>query len=253
MSKMKKSIFITGATTGIGHNIAELYLEEGHRVAITGRNLSKVSQAFKDRFENLELYEVDVTNAEAMDQAVESFSQKGLDIIIANAGISHGSKSKWPDMDVTRSILNTNVMGVVNTFAPALKFFEKQKKGHLVAVASVAGFVGLPGASAYSASKSAVIKLCESYALDLPDRGIDVTTICPGFIDTPLTQKNDHSMPFLMSAKKGARLIVNAIESKKVLFVFPWQMSVAIHILSHLPRFIYRFMMKLPVANYSKS
>jgi short-subunit dehydrogenase len=117
----------------------------------------------------------------------------------------------------------------------------------------VAGMVGLPGASAYSASKSAVIKLCESYALDLPDKGIDVTTICPGFIDTPLTKKNDHSMPFLMSSHKGASLIKKAIENKRVLYIFPWQMAVVIHILSHLPRFIYRFMMKLPIANYSKS
>ena len=248
-----KSIFITGATTGNGNKLAELFLEEGHRVAITGRNISKVEPSFKERFKKLELFEVDVTNQEEMDKAIKSFSQDGLDLIIANAGISHGSKDKWPDMLVTRTIINTNVLGVINTFAPALDVFEKKNSGHLVAIASVAGMVGLPGASAYSASKSAVIKLCESYALDLPERGIDVTTICPGFIDTPLTQKNDHSMPFIMSSHKGATLIKNAIDKKKVLFIFPWQMAVAIHILSHLPRFIYRFMMKLPVANYSKS
>ncbi len=253
MSFHKKSIFITGSTSGIGHKLAELYLRDGHRVGISGRDLSKVEQSFKDEFENLELFEVDVTDQDRMNEVITDFSQKGLDIIIANAGISHGPKSKRPDMEVARRIFNTNVLGVINTFAPALSVFEKQGSGHIVAIASVAGFVGLPGASAYSASKSAVMKLCESYALDLPKMGIDVTTICPGFIDTPLTQKNDHSMPFLMSAEKGARLIKEAIRAKRVLFVFPWQMSVAIHLLSYLPRFIYRFIMKLPVANYSKS
>ena len=247
-----KSIFITGATTGIGLKLAELYLLDGHRVGITGRNLSKVEASFKEKFPKLELFEVDVTHVEEMDKVINGFAAKGLDIIVANAGISYGSKSKRPNIQVTRDIINTNLMGVINTFGPALDIFEKSGRGHLVAIASVAGMVGLPGASAYSASKSAVMKLCESYALDLPDMGIDVTTICPGFIDTPLTKKNDHSMPFIMSVDKGGELIKNAIDTKKVLFIFPWQMSFAIHFLKYLPRFLYRFVMKLPVANYSK-
>ena len=122
----------------------------------------------------------------------------------------------------------------------------------MVGTASVAGFVGLPGASAYSASKAAVISLCESYALDLKHLGIKVTAICPGFIDTPLTKKNDHDMPFLMSVDKGARKIKKAIDKGRNLYVFPWQMALVMHILRRLPRFMYRFIMTLPFANYSK-
>jgi short-subunit dehydrogenase len=128
----------------------------------------------------------------------------------------------------------------------------RRKKGHLVATASVAGFMGLPGAGAYSASKAAVLKLCESYSLDLKKFGIHVTAIAPGFIDTPLTQKNNHKMPFLMSSEKAAHLIKRAIEKKKVLYVFPFRMKIVVTILDKMPRSLYRLIMSLKFFNYSE-
>ncbi len=246
----QRSIFITGATTGIGFQLARLYLKEGYRVGVCGRDLTKLPDPYRSRFE---CYEVSVTDEEKMREAVLDFAGKGgLDIMMANAGISHGSKTKIPDFQVTKKIFDINVYGVFNAFAPAIEIFTKQKSGHLVATASVAGFVGLPGAAAYSASKAAVISLCESYSLDLRNQGIEVTAICPGFIDTPLTKKNDHSMPFLMDVEKGALKIKKAIDVKKNLYVFPWQMALVIHILRRIPRRLYRFIMRLPFANYSK-
>jgi len=245
----QKSIFITGATTGIGFELAKLYVKEGYRVGVCGRDLSKLADPYRSRFS---CYEVSVTDEQKLRESIEDFAKGGLDIIMANAGISHGSKTKMPNFAATRRIFDINVYGVFNTFAPAIDIFAKQGHGHLVATASVAGFVGLPGAAAYSASKAAVISLCESYCLDLKGAGIDVTTICPGFIDTPLTQKNDHSMPFLMPVEKGARKIKNAIDKKKKLYVFPWQMALVIHTLRRMPRSCYRFIMQLPFANYSK-
>lgn len=245
-----KSIFITGATSGIGFELAKLYVKEGYRVGICGRDLSKLPDPYRSRFS---CYEVSVTDEDEIRDAIEDFASKGeLDIVMANAGISHGSKTRMPDFKVTKKIFDINVYGVFNTFAPAIDIFVKQGHGHLVATASVAGLVGLPGAAAYSASKAAIISLCESFSLDLKDEGIDVTTICPGFIDTPLTQQNDHSMPFLMSVEKGARKIKNAIDKKKVLFVFPWQMALVVLTLRRIPRCLYRFIMTLPFANYSK-
>ncbi len=249
-NKLKKSIFITGATTGIGFELAKLYVKEGHRVGVCGRDLSKLADPYRSRFS---CYEVSVTDEAKLRESIEDFaSNGGLDIIMANAGISHGSKTKMPDFAATKKIFDINVYGVLNTFAPAIDIFVKQGHGHLVATASVAGFVGLPGAAAYSASKAAVISLCESYSLDLKKEGISVTAICPGFIDTPLTRKNDHSMPFLMPVEKGAKKIKRAIDKKKNLYVFPWQMATVIHILRRLPRRCYRFIMQLPFANYSK-
>jgi len=247
-----KSIFITGGTSGIGLELARLFLNQGCRVGVCGRNLSKLPDELSSPWVNkLEQFEVSVTDKEALQGAITEFSVKGLDILIANAGISHGHKTPLPDFPSTEKIIETNILGVIYAFEAALKKFEAQGSGHLVGIASVAGFIGLPGAAAYSASKGAIINLMESYALDLGKFNISATCICPGFIDTPLTKKNDHSMPFLMSVEKGADLIKKAIDKKKALYVFPWQMALVIHILRRLPRFIYRRLMKLPVADYS--
>lgn len=246
-----KSIFITGGTTGIGWDLAKLYLEEGNRVAVCGRNLSKLAPESKS-FPNLSTFEVSVTDAPKLRSCIEEFAKDGLDIVVANAGISHGSKSRWPDEMVTKQIFDTNVQGTLNAFFPAMDIFKAKKSGQLVSIASVAGFVGLPGASAYSASKGALIHLGESLALDLPNWGIHTTTICPGFIDTPLTRQNDHPMPFLMPSIEGARRIKKAIDRKATLYVFPKRMALVIHCLRRMPRFLYRFIMKLPFADYSR-
>lgn len=246
------NIFITGGTTGIGLALAKLYLEEGHRVGICARNLSKFPVEIKNKYKQLSCYEVDVTKREDLHKAIHDFAPVELDMIIANAGRSVGSKSKTPQFSVANEIIDINVKGVLNTFDIALEIMLPRKKGHLVATASVAGFMGLPGAGAYSASKAAVLKLCESYSLDLKRRGIDVTAIAPGFIDTPLTQKNNHKMPFLMSAEKAAKLIKRALEKKKVLYVFPFRMKMIVTIMDKMPRSLYRLIMNLKFFNYSE-
>lgn len=246
------NIFITGGTTGIGLALAKLYLEQGHRVGICARNLEKFPVEIKKKYKQLKCYEVNVVNREELHAAILDFTGNGdLDMIIANAGRSVGAKSKTPKFSVANDIIDINVKGVLNTFECALMLMLPKKKGHLVATASVAGFMGLPGAGAYSASKAAVLKLCESYSLDLKRFGISVTAIAPGFIDTPLTQQNNHKMPFLMSSEKAAKLIKRALEKKKVLYVFPLRMKIIVAILEKMPRSWYRFLMGLKMLNYS--
>lgn len=245
-------IFITGGTTGIGLALAENYLINGHDVGVCGRSPEKLDPKLKEKYSKLSVYKADVTDREEIGKAIDDFSKGHLDLVIANAGRSVGSKSKKPNFDASRSVIEINVLGVLNTFEAALRNMLPNKKGHIAAVASVAGMVGLPGASSYSASKAAVIKLCESYSLDLREWGIDVTCICPGFIDTPLTQKNDHGMPWLMEASVAATKIIKALEKKKSLFIFPWQMKCVIYCLDRMPRSLYRRVMSLKVANYSK-
>lgn len=249
-----KNIFITGGTTGIGYSLAKLYLEKNYRVGICGRDLSKLSGELDKYGENLKKYELNVTDLEHLNSAIDDFCSGGqsLDMMIANAGRSVGQKNVMPDFNAARNIIEVNVIGVMNSFEVALKYMLPQKNGHLVAIASVAGFVGLPGAAAYSASKAAVYRLCESFSIDLKKAGITTTAVCPGFIDTPLTKKNNHSMPFIMSADKAAMKIINALDEKKELFVFPWQMHIVIKFLEKLPRFIYRNLMRLKFINYSK-
>jgi short-subunit dehydrogenase len=127
-----------------------------------------------------------------------------------------------------------------------------RSKGQLVAVASIAGYNGLPGVSAYSATKSAVQKYCESLHLDLRQFNINVTTINPGFVDTPLTKSNHHPMPFLMDSPKAARLIGRAIEKKKMTYHFPFMFAGLVRIMGILPRTWYRFLFSLKMFNYSK-
>lgn len=246
------NIFITGGTTGIGLALAKLYLEEGHRVGICGRNLSKFPSEIRNKYKQLYCYEVDVTNRDELYKAVHDFAGDDLDIMIANAGRSVGAKTKIPKFNAANEIIDINVKGVLNAFDIALETMIPRKKGHLVATASVAGLVGLPGAAAYSASKAAVLKLCESYYLDLKPMGIAVSAIAPGFVDTPLTQRNNHKMPFLMGADKAAVLIKRAISQKKALYIFPFRMKMVMTILEKMPRGWYRALMGIKMFNYSE-
>lgn len=245
-------VFITGGTTGIGLELALNYLKTGDEVGVCGRDLSKLPEGLLDQYPNLKAYKVDVTNRDEMIEAVSDFSKGSLDLIVANAGRSVGHKTKMPNFEASRDVIATNVFGVLNAFEAALPTMFEQGRGHIAAVSSVAGMVGLPGASSYSASKAAVLKLCESYSLDLKRWNIDVTCICPGFIDTPLTKKNNHSMPWLMPASKGAAKIRRALDRKTALFVFPWQMKTLMYFLDRMPRCLYRGLMGIKLFNYSK-
>jgi NAD(P)-dependent dehydrogenase (short-subunit alcohol dehydrogenase family) len=247
-----RSIFITGGTTGIGFDLARLYLEEGCRVAVTGRNLSKLPDGVKEKYPLLFSYELDVLDKEGMERAINEFAKDGLDVIVANAGRSVGEKADIPDFDGGSDVIQTNIQGVLNTFGPALRIMIPKRSGQIVGLASLAAFVGLPGASFYCASKAAVLKMMETWSIDLKQFNIASTCICPGFIDTPLTQVNKHPMPFLMPAEKGARLIKNAIDKRKDLYIFPWQMKIVITILNKIPRWLYRMIMGSSVGNYRR-
>ncbi len=239
-----KKIFITGATTGIGYELAILYSNSNYLVGICGRDLSKLPKDFKSLYPEIKAYQVDVTDGDKLLQVVKEFSDGELDIMIANAGVAVGQKTRIPDFNRSRSMININVIGVLNSFDAALSIMGPKKNGHLVAISSVAGMIGVPKAAAYSASKAAVTKICESFSIDLISDGIHVTNIAPGFVDTPLTKQNNHKMPFLLNAKQASLKIKNAIDKKKILFIFPWQMKFIIYLLDRMPRWIYRLLMK---------
>lgn len=246
-----KSIFITGATSGIGLTLAKKYLDLGFRVGVCGRSLDKYNSYFSDAT-NVTFYQLDVTNREEVKNAINSFSQNGLDILITSAGISFPDKTKIPNFERSYQVINTNLLGTMYAFEAAIEIFVKQNRGHLVAISSIAGLRGFPGVSAYSASKSAVIKLCESYSVDLKNSGIHVTCVCPGFVDTPLTRLNKHPMPFLVSSEFAAQKIISGIDKKKIRIYFPFIFSMAIRILSILPYRLYHFIISKKSFNFSK-
>ncbi|MCD6042877.1 MAG: short chain dehydrogenase [Burkholderiales bacterium] len=226
-------VVITGASSGIGEALARHYAAQGATLGLISRRRPDVDGAF---------YPVDVTDSAALEAAARDFiGRVGVpDLVIANAGISTGTHGdEIPDVEKLRRVLDVNVAGLAATlaaFAPAMKVAGR---GTLVGVASVAGFRGIPGSGAYSASKAAAITWLESLRSELLGSGVSVVCICPGYIDTPMTRVNRFRMPFLLSAGESARRIARAIERKQRLAVIPWQMALVSVVLRAMPGWLY--------------
>lgn len=241
-------VFITGASSGIGQALAREYAGQGAILGLVARR-DEALRTFAASLPNpnaVRIYAADVCNAEAMAHAASSFmADFGVpDIVIANAGISVGTlASERDDIEAFRKVMDTNWYGVLTTFNPFIQPMSERaatgRKGTLVGIASVAGVRGLPGAGAYSASKSAVIKLLESLRLELQPRDIRVVTILPGYIRTPMTDHNPYRMPFLMDADRFARLAAKTIARGSRFRVIPWQMGIVASLLHIMPRSLY--------------
>ncbi len=158
------------------------------------------------------------------------------DLVIANAGISHGTLTEIADDAATfRDIMDVNVLGLVHTFHPFIVGMRARGTGTLAGIASVAGVRGLPGTSGYSASKAAAINYLEALRDEMRRSGVKVSTICPGFIATPMTAKNPYPMPFLLDADDAVRRMARAMDAGKSFAVVPWQMAILGRILKLLP------------------
>jgi short-subunit dehydrogenase len=175
------------------------------------------------------------------DAAQDFVARAGVpDIVIANAGVSTGTVTgQVEDLAAFSRVFDTNVLGIVNTFAPFMGAMRERRRGVLVGIASIAGFRGIPGSSAYSASKAAAIAYLESLRVELRGSGVAVVTVCPGYIATPMTAGNPYPMPFLMQPDVAARKIAHAIDRRKRFYVLPWPMALAGRVLRVLPRPIY--------------
>ena len=188
------------------------------------------------------IFALDVADRAALAAAAQEFILRhGVpDIVIANAGISAGTRADLAaDIAVLSDIMRTNVVGLAGTLQPFVAPMRERGSGVLVGIASVAGFRGLPGAGAYSASKSAAIVWLEALRIELHGSGVDVVTICPGFIATPMTAVNRNPMPFLLEAPEAARRIARAIGAKKRLAIIPWQMRLVFFFLRRMPNWLY--------------
>jgi NAD(P)-dependent dehydrogenase (short-subunit alcohol dehydrogenase family) len=239
-----RNVFITGASSGIGAALARHYAKAGANVGLFARRQAELDAlvvSLPDAARTAR-WAGDVRDAAALAAAVAAFIDRfGVpDIVIANAGVSRGTLTDFAEDAATfRAILETNVLGLVHSFQPCLAPMREVRRGVLVGIASVAGFRGLPGAGAYSASKAAAISYLESLRVELVGSGVSVVTICPGYVATPMTAGNPYRMPFLVSADAGARLIARAIERRRRHFVFPWPMAVVGAVLRRLPRPLY--------------
>jgi short-subunit dehydrogenase len=231
-------IVISGASSGIGEALARFYASPETVIALISRR----------RVENPALpgktvsYPLDVTDTAALAAAAKDFVERfgAPDLVIANAGISIGTVAEeLDDVAKLRRVLDVNVVGLAATLAAFAPAMRKAGRGTLAGIASVAGFRGLAGASSYSASKSAAITWLESLRTEMYGSGVSVVCVCPGYIDTPMTQVNRYRMPFIISADDGARRIARAIAARRRLAVIPWQMAAVATLLRLLPGWLY--------------
>jgi len=240
---MPLKIIITGASSGLGKALAKHYASLGAILGLIARNKASLESLINELPDTVSVfYDIDVRVAESMQSAASDFIKRyGCpDIVIANAGISQGTLTEYAeDSEIFDSILATNVTGIVNTFQPFITVMRAQGKGNLVGISSVASCRGLPGSSAYSASKAAANSYLESLRVEMFKSGVSVITICPGYIITPMTANNPFHMPFIMTAETAAKKIVHIINHKKIFSVIPWQMGIVAHILRLLPNFVY--------------
>jgi len=244
---MALKIIITGASSGIGHALAKEYDNQGAVIGLFARRKDELIKLQKTLSCKSLIFSVDVTDLAQCRWAAEEFmALHGTpDIVIANAGISSGTLTEnFSDLETFKKIITTNLIGVTHTFYPFIQPFKKRGSGHFVGISSVAGIRGLPGAGAYSASKAGLTNYLESLRIELSSANIDVTTIAPGYIKSPMTDQNDFSMPFLMPADKAARAMIKAIKNKKKYVIVPWQMSFIGRIMHLLPILIWDWLAK---------
>lgn len=239
-----KVTIITGASTGIGAALALEFSSRGHSVGLIARRpelLAELAAKIQAKGGKAAYAPADVTDRRDIAEAVQTLERSlgPCTLFIANAGIggpTPGHKAQFDEID---RIVTVNVDGVLHSIAAVLPGMVARGAGHIAAVSSVAGFRGLPGTAAYSASKAFVTTFLESFRVDLRGRGVAVTSINPGFIETPLTAKNRFPMPFLMKADRAARIIANGLDKKKAEITFPWQMYLLMHLARMLPNWLY--------------
>jgi short-subunit dehydrogenase len=237
-----RRVVLTGASSGIGAALARHYAAAGATLALIARRRTELERLARELGVPCEIYPVDVRDSAGLARAASHFIDRHghPDVVIANAGVSVGTLTdRAEDTAVFQEILDINVIGLVNTFQPFMQGLRERGWGTLAGIASVAGYRGLPGAGAYSASKAAAIAYLESLRLELRGSGVKVVTICPGFVDTPMTRVNPYPMPFLMRPEKAASRIARIIARGTRYSVIPWPMAVVARLLHIAPGWLF--------------
>ena len=243
---MKKTIWITGGSTGIGKALAIRFANEGWNVAISARRENLLKE-LSDRYENISPFPLDVTDKEncknIFNQVKEKFGE--IDICFFSTGTWDPKKEKDIDVEQIENVFKINFFGTVNSIKVVEEYYKNRNEGTIAIVSSIAGYRGLPNSTGYGPSKSALNNLAESLYFDFGRHNVRVCLVSPGFIKTPMTDKNDFKMPFLKTPEFAADKIYDGLVNKKSFEIhFPKELTLTLKFFSILPYKLYFYLVK---------
>lgn len=235
-----KNVWITGASSGIGLELARLMAGDAEHVCLSARSQDKLDQ-FVASHENSSAFALDVTDANASAAVIEKIEQSvgPIDLAVLNAGIGETMMVDQFDLSKVRNTMEVNYMGVMNALSRLVPSMLERGQGHIAIVASLAGFCGLPGSAAYGPTKAALINLAETLNGELSPRGVKVTVITPGFVDTPMTADSDFPMPQLMTVEDAAQKILQGLKREDFEIAFPKGLAWQMRLLKRAPHWLY--------------
>jgi len=235
-----KVIWITGASTGIGRELALKLAACGAHVAVSARSADKLAE-LAGAYPNIKAYPLDVTDLDATQTAAAAIERDlgPIDLAILNAGVWLPMGASDYDPKVVTAAMGVNYFGVTNALAPLLPAMLARKSGHIAIVSSVAGYRGVPVAITYAPTKAALISLAETLYPELADQNVKLTVINPGFVDTPMTKPNTFPMPFMIPVDAAVDTIIRGLIRGKFEIVFPWRMKVLAKIMRVVPYWVF--------------
>ena len=240
MLDVNRCIWITGASTGIGRMLVKKLASKGFTIAASARslkNLNKLRNESKNLKGSIRIYPLDISLRKNVSLTINKIEKElgKIGTVILNAAINEPVSSKDFSSEKVENLMNVNYIGTVNCLEPIIKRFIKRKSGKIAVVASLAGYVGFPHSSGYCPTKAALISLCESLRPDLQQYNIVLQIINPGFVKTPMTDKNDFYMPFLISGEKSAEYIYKGLKTNRFEIAFPKIFTYILKIIRFLP------------------
>ncbi len=245
-----KHAWITGASSGIGRDLAIALAETGVTVSISARSDAEL-ETLTHEYERLSAYPLDVTDPKQVETAVAAIeaAHGPIDLAVLNAGFWKLSDAEQLEFAAFRRSIDVNYLGVAAALAPLTVSMRARGQGHIAIVSSVAGYRGLPRSAYYGPTKAALINLCESLQPELAGNGIRLQVINPGFVSTPMTEQNDFPMPFLIDTAEAVRQILKGLTSRRFEIAFPWQFAAILKIGRLMPNRLYLWMIRKFVAS----
>ena len=243
---MKKVIWITGASSGIGKALALKFANENWSVAISARR-ENILKEISESHENIKSFPLDVTDQAKCKEVFEQIKSHygDVDICFFSTGTWNPKKEKDIDVEQIENVFKVNFFGTVNSIKAVEEYFKNKNSGIITIVSSIAGYRGLPNSTGYGPSKSALNNLAESLYFDFGRHNVRVCLVSPGFIKTPMTDKNDFKMPFLKTSEFAADKIYNGLINQNNFEIhFPKQLTLTLKLFGLLPSKIYFYLVK---------